>query len=169
MIQTFKEFLIEKYGTAGTYAAMKFSHTSELNIRKFLVQNDVPNSVPQDKLHVTLLYSRKPMVGYTPRGTLTEPEKVRVLDFAVWDTQNGKKALVALLDAPKLIIRHKVLMQQYDGTYDFPDYKPHFTMSYDVGPDFNKDSLQKLTEPLYLDREYGEELNTNWKADDKTD
>jgi hypothetical protein len=169
VIQTFKEFLNEKYGSAGTYAAMTFTHTSELNIRKFLVQNDVPNPVPKDKLHVTLLYSRKPMVGYTPTGTLNEPMKVRVIGFDVWDTQDGKKALVARLDAPKLVIRHKVLMQKYDGTFDFDEYRPHFTMSYDVGPDFNKDALPNMTVPLYLESEYGEDLNTNWKEDDKTD
>lgn len=166
---TFAQFLLENEGKPGTYAGMKFSHTSELNIRKYLVQNDVPNPVPQDKLHVTLLYSRKHMDGFKPIGPLLEPMKVRVIEFSVWDTQDGKKALVAQLDAPKLIIRHKVLMKKFGGTFDYDEYRPHFTMSYDVGPDFNKDNLPKMTVPLYLEREYGQDLNTNWKADDKAD
>ena len=169
VIQSFREFLQEKYGTAGTYAAMKFTRESALNIRKYLVQNDIPNPVPQDKLHVTLLYSRKPMHGFVPLGELEDPMEVRVEGFDVWDTQDGKKAMVARLDAPKLITRHKALMDRYEGTFDFDEYRPHFTMSYDVGPDFDKDAVPRFTCPLFLNQEYGEDLNTNWKADDETD
>jgi hypothetical protein len=164
---TFAQFLLEAEGKGGQYAAYRFLSTK--GIQKYIDRNQIPNPIPTEKLHVTLLYSRKPMPGYKPLGLIAEPIKVMVEGFDVWDTQDGKKALVARLDAPKVVARHHELMKKYGGTFDYDEYRPHFTMSYDVGPDFDKDRLPPFQHDLYLNREYGEELNTNWKDNDKAD
>lgn len=162
---TFREFLIEKYGKAGTYAAMQFDTTSKLQIASYMFRQKIPNPLNPSKLHVTLLYSRKHMEGYVPLGPLESPMKAQVTGFDVWDTQDQQKALVALLYCPELTDRHKELMDKYKGTYDFPDYKPHFTLSYNVGTDFTAETLPPFGEPVYLATEYGSALDTDWKAD----
>lgn len=158
----FSTFLESKYGK-GTYARMDFAPISVLAIDTFIRDNGVPNPVPHDKLHVTLLYSRKPMPGYTSQGSLEFPQKVRVSGYDIWDTRDGKKALVATLHSPQLVERHKRLMAEFGGSYDFPNYKPHFTMSYDVGPEFSALMLPPFPVSLYLWYEHAEELNTEWK------
>lgn len=162
---TFREFLVEKYGKAGTYAAMQFDPQSKYYIARYMFNHKIPNPLNPSKLHVTLLYSRKHMEGYTPRGPLESPLLARVSGFEVWDTQDKQKALVARLDCPELVSRHKELMDTYKGTYDFPDYKPHFTLSYNVPTEFSADTLPPLVEQLYLATEYGSALDTDWKAD----
>lgn len=165
MILTFKEFLREKYGTSGTYAAYKFGASSKGYITRYMIDNGIPNFIDPDKLHVTLLYSRKPMVGFTARGDLSDPIPASVAGFDVWDTQDGKKALVARLYAPQVVARHKELMDAFKGTYDFPEYKPHFTISYNVPTEFTAETLPPFQAQLYLAHEYGSELDTGWKAD----
>jgi hypothetical protein len=165
VILTFKEFLQEKYGTTGTYAAYKFSASSKRSIAEYMTDTKVPNPIDPDKLHVTLLYSRKPMVGFMARGDLSDPIQVFVTGFDVWDTQDGAKALVARLDAPQVVARHKELMDTFNGTYDFPEYKPHTTLSYNVSTEFDQTSLPAFRWPLYLATEYGSNLDTGWKAD----
>jgi 2'-5' RNA ligase len=165
---TFHQFLQEKYGTGGTYAAMKFDSRSEGRIARYMLDNKIPNPLDPHKLHVTLLYSRKYMEGFKARGTLESPMAVTVAGFDVWDTQDKQRALVARLDAPELVSRHKELMDKYKGTYDFPDYKPHFTLSYNVGTEFDSSALLPFNDTLKLATEYGEDLNTDWnKTADK--
>jgi hypothetical protein len=44
------------------------------------------------------------------------------------------------------------------ATYDFPDYKCHITLSYDIG-DLTVDDLHKPDFPIILDHEYKEDLD----------
>lgn len=162
---TFREFLIEKYGKAGTYAAMQFDMNSKLQIAAYMARNKIPNPLEPSKLHVTLLYSRKHMEGYVPRGKLETPLHAQVTGFDVWDTKDNAKALVARLYCPELVSRHKELMDTYKGTYDFDEYKPHFTLSYNVPTEFSAETLPPFGEPVFLANEYGNDLDTDWKAD----
>ena len=80
----------------GTYAGVKFSGKTTENIEHYLKENDVPNSVPADKLHTTLLYSRKYLPTFKSEGPLKSvivgiPDK-----FDIWKSQDGKKCLVLL-------------------------------------------------------------------------
>jgi len=164
-MQTLKQYIEEKQeGKSGTYAAMNFAPISAYQIAKYVSEHRIPSPVPPEKLHVTLMYSRRTLVGYQSQGEIA-PMPVRVIGFDVWDTHDGKKALVARLDAPELEARHRYLMDTYNGTYDFPDYKPHFTMSYDVGPGWAASKMPLFEHPLYLDHEYSKPLDLDWTPD----
>lgn len=160
MMLTFREFLTEKYGSTGTYAAMKFDEESQHRIAAYITEHGIPNPVPTDKLHVTLLYSRKECVGYQGKGILDEPMVVRVCGFDMWPNQDGEMALVAELDSPDLYERHKYLMMAYGATYDFPEYKPHVTLSYNANGFHGVLPLLPFT--LKLNEEYSEQLNLKW-------
>ena len=45
---------------------------------------------------------------------------------------DNKNILVLLLDAPSLVDRHNQIMNDHKGSYDYPEYIPHVTISYDV-------------------------------------
>ena len=161
--------ITEKEKKKGTYAASRFSESSKKVIAKYVKDNDIPSSPKADALHITILYSRKYLPDYEPEGTYETPLEVKPIGFDIWETQaddNGdtKNALVLKLDSPDLIKRQKYLMDEHGATFDFDEYNPHVTFSYDVGDKKVKD-LPKFEEPLEIVEEYGEDLNLDWASD----
>lgn len=153
----------------GTYAAVRFDSTTKLAIKKYIEENDIPNGTDVSKLHCTLLYSRKYLPDYVPKGEYAAPLVGTSTGLEVWEAQpdetgHRNKCLVLKFDCPELAERHKKLMKEHEGTYDYDEYKTHVTLSYDIGdmdiadlPDI-RDSVEKL----YITEEYGEDLNLNW-------
>jgi len=95
--------------------------------------------------------------------------------YHIFEGRNGKKILVLLLDSEDAVNRHQVLMKQHESTYDFPEYKPYITLSYDI-EDFmrmkNKKSVLEnikdkyntlIPKEFHLNAEYVEHLNPNWE------
>jgi 2'-5' RNA ligase len=165
LILTFSQFLAEKYGSTGTYAALRFDEPSVERIAQYVKDNAIPNPLEANKLHVTLMYSRVECIGFKSPGKLPEPFIVRVKGFDVWKNGNGEGyALVVKLDAPEVVERHKQLMKQYKASYDFPEYQPHFTISYNVPDEFDTKTLAPFDGTLSLNFEFSEDLDTDWKA-----
>ena len=71
---------------------------------------------------------------------------------------------MCLDDADYLKYRHEV-GNALGATYDFPDYKPHVTLSYGIGSQY-VDINQELSIPIVVSKEIVEDLDLNW-ADDK--
>lgn len=118
--------LKELVNLAGTYVAVKPVGGSIGLLAQWLQNFDVSNPIPVHKLHVTLLYSRKPV-----RVTCTGAEFYAVPDkWDVFENSDGSKSLVLLLDSPGLVRRHQELMA-LGATHDHPTYLPHLTISYD--------------------------------------
>lgn len=156
------QFLNEKE-QKGTYAGVRFSPTTVENLSKFIEDNNIPNPVPPSKFHTTLLYSRKHLPNFKPKGNLDKPIYGKPKKLEAWNTRDGKNALVLTFKCKALEDRHSELMDQHDATYDFPTYKTHVTLSYDIGDDFSIDSISASSiDELEIDKEYGEDLNLNW-------
>ncbi len=105
----------------GTYAGARFSKVSRDNIEKYVAQNNIPNSPRMDSLHSTILYSRKYLPDFEPKGAYDPSIKGQPTGFEIWPSQpdeNGKKAncLVLTFDAPDLVKRHESLMDKHDAT-----------------------------------------------------
>ena len=153
----------------GTYAGVKFKTASINNVETYIKNNKIPNPVPGDKLHTTLLYSRKHCPNYKPLTTYDAPLIGTPTEFDVWESQadnDGKKSrcLVLEYDCKGLDDRHSELMKEHDATYDYDEYKTHITLSYDVG-DMDIKDLPKFTDDLEIDGEYSEDLNLTWAKD----
>ena len=159
----------------GTYAGLRFTPESKEAVMHYLRQNNIPKPTDIDKLHVTLLYSRKHLSDYVPAGKLDTHHECHPAGFDVWKTKppegenqtEGWNALVMKFNAPSVVARHKELMAKHEATYDFPDYKPHITMSYNIG-DMDHSALPPFTAPLHLNEEYDEELDLDWAANKGT-
>ena len=82
------------------------------------------------------------------------------LKFHIFETADKKRALVVVLKSEYLVNRHKELMTNYNLTYDFDEYIPHITLSYDIGNfDISKLDIKDLPSNFTINTEYKEDLD----------
>jgi hypothetical protein len=160
----------------GTYAAVKFDESTVNNIRKYIENNEIPNGVPAEKLHCTVLYSRKHCPDYEPQGDIDPAWIGTPVGLEVWESkgklrdEEPKRCLVMKFKCEELNDRHKELMDEHDATYVFPEYKTHVTLSYDIG-DLDEKTLPDIADAiskLKINHEYGEDLDLDWAAKTKS-
>lgn len=158
----------------GTYAGVHFTEDTKKRIAKFIKDNNIPNGVPTNKLHTTILYSRKHLPNYEPQGKISPVWIGKPKKFVVWQTKPTDKypepanALILKYDCPECVKRHKELMKEHDAEYDYDVFRTHVTLSYNIG-DMDIKDLPDPSEigDIKIDEEYHEDLNLNW-ADDNT-
>lgn len=141
----------------GLYVCAKFNEQTLDNIEALCRELKVPNPVPREKIHSTILYSRV-KVPYVAASGSFEVAETGELDIFV--TQEGERALVLKLDSDYLRTRHRYGMA-LGATYDYPEYIPHITLSYNVG------ALKfsgKHDVKIVLSHEKAEPLQLDWKA-----
>lgn len=156
--------------TTGTYAAVKYSVETRNKIAKFIKELDIPNPLATSKIHTTVLYSRKFLPNLKSEVTkFKTPLTATMKGYDVWKTRpedgsDPTDCLVIKLDSPELTTLHNVLMDLHKATYDFEEYTPHISLSYDIG-DFQLSSLSshmKAFGKLEIVEFYSEELDLNW-------
>jgi hypothetical protein len=144
----------------GTYVGVRFSSETVEGLKRYQDEYKVPNPLDPEKFHTTVVYSREPIKWEAE--TKLEDEECAAKGFTVFDARDGTKCLVLLLDSEYLHDRFDHAIE-VGASYDFPDYKPHITLSYDIG----HFDIKKLPTPdfdITLDHEYVEELKKNWNA-----
>lgn len=162
MYDFLKSLLAENKKPKGTYVGVRLTPQSNAKLRKFAKQIKVPNILDNDKMHITVIFSRNHLDNYTPPGKLETPIEAEVNTLTVFqkEEEGSKRVLVVTLKSPELHKRHKEIMKEPGATYDFDEYIPHVTLSYDCG-DFDETghNIKKFfNEPLEIDEEYEEEL-----------
>lgn len=168
------ELMETKSDERGTYSAVKFDKSTVDSLQDYIKENDIPNPIAASKMHTTVLYSRKYCPDYKPQGEISPPWIGTPDGLEVWETKGKlrdeptKRCLVLKFKCDKLSQRHKDLMKEHDATYDFPDYKPHITLSYDIGDMDEKElpDVSKFLSKIKIVSEYGEDLDLDW-ADKK--
>lgn len=142
----------------GSYAGVRFDKRTVKALEKYINDNEIPN--PNDNWHTTLLYSRKHLPHYQPQEKYKPALTGVPQALEVWPTQSGKNCLVINYSCPPLYQRHHKLMAQHGATYDFDEYKPHVTLSYDIG-DMDIDKLPAFKRKLKIVGEYYEDLDSD--------
>lgn len=160
------ELLNEKKQPDGTYAGVSFSKETINAIKQYIKDNNIPNGLRSDKMHTTVIYSRKYDPDFKALGKIDPPWTGTPTELDVWKTRpkdgsEGSNCLVLQFKCEKLNERHEELMKQYNFTYDFPEYKTHISLSYDIG-DMEWKSLPKFEGKIEIIDEYGEDLNLDW-------
>lgn len=150
---------IAKTKDVGTYVAVTYTDESIQDIMQFARSLNVP-SISKTQIHTTVIFSRTKAVGLTASQEGL-PATVTGQKLHKFDSPNGKTALVLLLDAPILKARHDYIMKEYNTTYDFDEYLPHITLSYDCA-DFDIDACDCVLPTVTIESEYVEDLNLNW-------
>ena len=152
----------------GTYSGVKFDDNTVNAVLKYIKDNKIPEGLPGNKLHSTVLYSRKYLPDYSPAGDYDEALEGTPTTFDVWPSENDdgttSKCLVLKYDCKGLNKRHKELMDEHKATYDFPKYEPHITFSYNIGDlDIKKlPDIKSVLPNIKVVHEYGEDLDLNW-------
>lgn len=144
----------------GTYVSAKFT---ESTLDKLVeVQNTLGllNPVSRDDLHTTICYSRVnvPFVASALEALVSTSQHLEI-----WETSDGP-ALILCLESEHLKERHKY-SRILGATYDFPDYKPHVTLSYNLGAQFIDLSDPNISIPITISHEIVEDLDLDWTKD----
>lgn len=159
-MKSLSEYLLEQK-KQGTYVGVRFTDDTKKAIKKYIEENEIPNSIDVEKLHTTLIFSRKHLPNFTPKGKLNPTIKGTYKHMSIWKTQNEKNALVMEYDSKDMKNRHEEIMDEHNATYDFDEYKPHLTLSYDVS-DIDIKSYPEYDGPVEIDFEYTEPLDLDW-------
>lgn len=112
----------------GTYAELCPSNKSQRILEKIIQQLALDTPTPSAELHCTVTYSRRPcpeLGDYRP----DIPIGADVLGFRIFSMQNGNRCLVLELHSDDIMDLHKYAME-LGCSYDYPDYTPHITLSY---------------------------------------
>ena len=161
----------DEHSSKGTYAGVKYSPSSVELIEQFMETNHIPNAIVPSKIHTTLLYSRKFLPKYQPQGKLNPPLTATFEKFVVWKTtppdpkQVPWNCLVMMLDCPELVQLHNMYMKEHHATYDYDQFNPHITLSYNIG-DLDVKHLPQFKGTLSIVEEYSEILNLDWAGTD---
>lgn len=153
----------------GTYAGVRFDENTIEALKELQKRLKVPEPLDGDDFHSTLLYSRRLCPEYVALGDLspviTSDDTTFTLE--IWPSSSGEKnVLVLQYECSWLQERHAALMEQHKATWDFPNYIPHITLSYNVGDWKPKDfSVSMKDKPIIITNEYQEELDLEWSTD----
>lgn len=151
----------------GTYAAVTFSEKTVQSLVELQESLDVPNPLASSEFHSTLLYSRKNLPNYIPLGELTPVVTSDSEDFMLDIWPSGEKnVLVLIYPCEWLTNRWKELTEEHDAPWDFPDFTPHITLSYDVGDFQPKDKVVHFAskKPIVIVDEYSKDLDTDYSG-----
>lgn len=135
----------------GTYVACKFSDETLDAIQKIQEELRVPNPVPRDELHSTIVYSTEyvPFIPDDSPEHLSESAYLRVFETPT------KNVLVLAYDSEYLQKRH-YYGNLLGATYDFEEYIPHITIAKDIGP-LEYEGIYEF--PIVTSHEYVEDLD----------
>lgn len=150
--------------TKGTYVAVKFSDETLDALQQLQSELKLLNKVKREDLHSTIVYSRVKIPYRINKVDTNEALVSQNQSLQLWETSDGKALVLLMNDAASLKFRHdyaKVL----GATYDFPDYLPHITLSYNVG--VQKVELFDTQIDIVTSHEYVEDLDLDWAKDKK--
>lgn len=120
------------------------------------------STLPEDDLHVTIVYSKVP-VDWMKVGSAWEEEMRIPPGGARLIEKFGEGATVLLFNSNALRWRHEEAIAA-GASSDYPEYQPHITISYEGAP-ADIEAIEPYTGPIILGPEIFEELNPNWKAE----
>lgn len=144
----------------GTYVGVHFDNDARDALAALQRRLGVPNPTPADEFHVTVVASRKAI----PWEAAGEVEETAVpTGWEVWRQRDGNNALVLLVASEFLTARH-IEGRLKGATWDFDEYRPHVTISYDCGT-FSADKLAVPDLDLGIAEEYAKPFDPDWKPE----
>lgn len=118
------EFDSQTFHPHGTIAMLKLSEACAQTLSEWCRDNRIP-CIDKDKLHCTVLYSKKPVEHLVKHNNKKILAQGKILEW-----KKLGPALTLHLDAPLAHKIHKYMRKQ-GGTHDFPEFIAHTSVSYD--------------------------------------
>lgn len=145
----------------GTFAELLPDESTKSMLLELIDRLGLANPIDPDKIHTTLIYSRKPCPDIETMHGRETPYEGRISKLTTWPTQDGNRCLVALVECEDAEQLHHRLRETYGATHDYPDYTPHFTLSYDCGDEFE---LPAGEYPVAYSKMHVKALDPDWKG-----
>lgn len=143
----------------GTYYAARPTDETREAILDFLADNKIPNPLTTDLIHCTVCYSRV-WCAERALGDLDPHWKGEFESYNVWPTSSDVEeeeepatCLTMSFKCPEMHERHWYLRRN-GATHDYPEFKPHVSLSYDIAHDYDHAALPIYTGPLHFNHEY---------------
>lgn len=152
------------FDSIGTFAGCKLSEDTSMKLQDFCIRHNVPQFVPVNKHHITMLFSKgKVLPDYVPIYRYDNPIVIPVgrTSYDLFGKTDPKTVLVIKLDSPELVRRNKSLVDIHKPNENFPDYKPHCTIAYDV-MNYDMKKLPPIDFPIIVIGEYVDDIKDNW-------
>lgn len=123
-------------------------------VREWAKEQGFSSALPAGDMHVTVAYSKEP-VDWSMIDPQTDAIAVPAGARAMHRFDGG--ATVLTLESADLTRRHQAL-RDAGASWDYPDYKPHVTITYDAG-DVELDAIEPYRGPLIFGPEELAEVN----------
>lgn len=126
-------------------------------------RNGFATTLPADDMHVTIAFSKQPLEWFD----VSEPHagEVRVGEGgprAIERLGPKGEAVVLRFQSSELRWRWQEILDA-GATWDFSDYKPHITISWDA-PDVDVDAIEPFQGELVFGPEIFEPVDDNWRS-----
>lgn len=153
--------LMELKKKVPTFVGLRLDGPSMDEVMK--LNRGVRNRTSKGEVHITVIYSKTP-ISYTARGSIDPKIEFTGKHYSLFTTQEGETCLVLEIESDAINALHKSIMEETGASYDYETYKPHITLSYDVGEDFDVKNLPKIKDlpAFYAHQEYATKLETKW-------
>jgi hypothetical protein len=144
----------------GVYVAVKPTQQSIIELNLMIQECDIPNAIDGNKLHSTIVFSRKYDQILINKENIYE---ATIEHFRIFKTREGNSGLVIEMKSKDIVSRHMYFMKKYNLTYEFDEFIPHMTLTYNLTPGFDCSKLPVNRIKLFFHGEYVEDLNLEWK------
>jgi len=143
--------LLEDDNKKGTFVGIRFDAKTVKNILQWVEQNNISSPTAADTLHCTLLSDKENKFEWETKnynGLRIDPSTYKLEKFG-----EANEVLVLSFKSQELSKRHQAGKEKHNITWDFSEYIPHVTLSYEATDvDLDKLSIPKFS--LGLANEY---------------
>lgn len=142
--------MITEYEESKTYCCAIFDSQTNKKLKQYCQKYNIPN-IPSD-FHSTIIYSRV-NVDFEPLEFVGVTIPSYNTGVSKWKTEKSW-IIVLTLNSKWLHYRFREA-KELGATWDFPEYAPHITLSYDAY-DYDIKKLQPIDFDLVIESEYCE-------------
>jgi 2'-5' RNA ligase len=127
----------------GTYVSLEMSQESKDMLDNFVQMNlGLAERVDKKTYHITVIYSRTPVPSAEAllHMNTSIPVEAQPVGYEIFPTKNDGHCLVMRIICP-YATRINSQLEREGATSDYPDYKPHITIAYDIKEKVDPNSL----------------------------
>lgn len=127
----------------GTYVSLELSQESRDLLDNFVEMNlGLTERVDPSTYHITVIYSRTPVPTAENLLDMSTSMPVEALctGYEIFPTKNDSKCLVMRIACPYATKLNAQLSKE-GATSDYPEYKPHMTLAYDMTQEVDPHTL----------------------------
>jgi len=144
----------------GTFVGVKFDQSTIDSLMDWIDSMGLETHEPADELHTTVLLDKEHEFDWEPQS-FESPIEVSPETFSLDLFGQDKNVLVLKYQCDELADRHSRGMEEHNLSWDFPEYSPHVTLSYD-GSNIDIESLSPPDFPLNISHEYVQPFNQDY-------